>query len=76
MASSAGIASLTERQARSPLSRSVGGLTPSDAAGQSALTGPGSEPAMLIVPEADDLTVEVKLPPQNIDQLLLGRVQT
>src|ERR1700761_1106304 len=42
MASSAGIASLTERQARSPLSRSVGGLTPPDAAGRSALTGPGS----------------------------------
>jgi HlyD family secretion protein len=32
-----------------------------------------SEPAMLIVPEADDLTVEVKLPPQNIDQLVLGQ---
>lgn len=32
-----------------------------------------SEPAMLIVPEADDLTVEVKLPPQNIDQLMLGQ---
>ena len=32
-----------------------------------------SEPAMLIVPESDDLTVEVKLPPQNIDQLLVGQ---
>jgi HlyD family secretion protein len=32
-----------------------------------------SEPAMLIVPEADQLTVEVKLPPQNIDQLQLGQ---
>jgi HlyD family secretion protein len=32
-----------------------------------------SEPAMLIVPEADDLTVEVKLPPQSIDQLIVGQ---
>src|SRR5580692_8079127 len=32
-----------------------------------------SEPAMLIVPEADELTVEVKLPPQSIDQLVLGQ---
>jgi len=32
-----------------------------------------SEPAMLIVPEADELIVEVKLPPQNIDQLMLGQ---
>src|SRR5215475_2246132 len=32
-----------------------------------------SEPAMLIVPEADELTVEVKLPPQNIDQLIVGQ---
>jgi len=32
-----------------------------------------SEPAMLIVPEADELTVEVKLPPQNIDQLVVGQ---
>ena len=32
-----------------------------------------SEPAMLIVPEADDLIVEVKLPPQNIDQLMVGQ---
>src|SRR5215471_6142782 len=32
-----------------------------------------SEPAMLIVPESDDLTVEVKLPPQQIDQLSLGQ---
>jgi len=32
-----------------------------------------SEPTMLIVPESDDLTVEVKLPPQQIDQLALGQ---
>jgi len=32
-----------------------------------------SEPTMLIVPEADDLIVEVKLPPQSIDQLALGQ---
>ena len=32
-----------------------------------------SEPVMLIVPEADDLTVEVKLPPHDIDQLLVGQ---
>jgi HlyD family secretion protein len=32
-----------------------------------------SEPAMLIVPEADQLTVEVKLSPQNIDQLQIGQ---
>jgi len=32
-----------------------------------------SEPAMLIVPEADDLIVEVKLPPQSIDQLKVGQ---
>ncbi len=32
-----------------------------------------SEPAMLIVPEADELTVEVKLAPQNIDQLMVGQ---
>jgi HlyD family secretion protein len=32
-----------------------------------------SEPAMLIVPEKDDLIVEVKLPPQNIDQLMIGQ---
>jgi len=32
-----------------------------------------SEPLMLIVPEADELTVEVKLPPQNIDQLSGGQ---
>jgi HlyD family secretion protein len=32
-----------------------------------------SEPAMLIVPESDELTVEVKLPPQNIDQLVVGQ---
>jgi HlyD family secretion protein len=32
-----------------------------------------SEPAMLIVPEADQLTVEVKLPPQNIDQVQIGQ---
>src|SRR5215470_6825836 len=32
-----------------------------------------SEPVMLIVPEMDELTVEVKLPPQNIDQLSIGQ---
>jgi len=32
-----------------------------------------SEPAMLIVPEADELSVEVKLPPQNVDQLQVGQ---
>ncbi|MFL6929921.1 MAG: HlyD family type I secretion periplasmic adaptor subunit [Xanthobacteraceae bacterium] len=32
-----------------------------------------SEPLMLIVPQADELTVEVKLPPQNIDQLSGGQ---
>ena len=32
-----------------------------------------SEPAMLIVPESDELTVEVKMPPQNIDQLAVGQ---
>jgi HlyD family secretion protein len=32
-----------------------------------------SEPAMLIVPEGDQLIVEVKLPPQNIDQLKIGQ---
>jgi HlyD family secretion protein len=32
-----------------------------------------SEPAMLIVPESDDLTVEVKLPPQSIDQVQVGQ---
>jgi len=32
-----------------------------------------SEPAMLIVPEADELSVEVKLPPQNIDQVRVGQ---
>src|SRR5215468_9546618 len=32
-----------------------------------------SEPTMLIVPERDDLIVEVKLPPQNIDQLVVGQ---
>jgi HlyD family secretion protein len=32
-----------------------------------------SEPLMLIVPEADELTVEAKLPPQNIDQLSVGQ---
>jgi HlyD family secretion protein len=36
----------------------------------------GSEPLMLIVPESDELTVEVRLPPQNIDQLALGRLAT
>jgi HlyD family secretion protein len=32
-----------------------------------------SEPAMLIVPDADELIVEVKLAPQNVDQLLVGQ---
>lgn len=32
-----------------------------------------SEPIMLIVPLADELTVEAKIPPQNIDQLSLGQ---
>jgi len=32
-----------------------------------------SEPLMLIVPEGDDLTVEVKLSPQNIDQVSVGQ---
>jgi len=32
-----------------------------------------SEPLMLIVPEADELTVEAKLPPQSIDQLSVGQ---
>ena len=32
-----------------------------------------SEPAMLIVPESDELTVEVKMSPQNIDQLAVGQ---
>lgn len=31
---------------------------------------------MLIVPEADDLTVEARVPPQNIDQLILGQAAT
>src|SRR5262249_33931232 len=31
------------------------------------------EPLMLIVPEADELTVEAKLPPQSIDQLSIGQ---
>jgi HlyD family secretion protein len=35
-----------------------------------------SEPLMLVVPEADDLTVEVKLPPQNIDQVAVGEWAT
>jgi HlyD family secretion protein len=32
-----------------------------------------SDPIMLIVPEADHLTVEAKVAPQDIDQLLLGQ---
>jgi len=32
-----------------------------------------SDPLMLIVPEKDELTVEVKLPPQNIDQVSVGQ---
>jgi HlyD family secretion protein len=34
---------------------------------------PQGEPIMLIVPEADALTVEVKVAPQDIDQLRLGQ---
>jgi len=34
------------------------------------------EPIMLIVPENDALTVEVKLPPQNVDQLSVGQHAT
>lgn len=32
-----------------------------------------SDPIMLVVPEADNLTVEAKVVPQDIDQLLLGQ---
>ena len=32
-----------------------------------------SEPAMLIVPSADQLAVEVKIQPQDIDNVRLGR---
>ena len=32
-----------------------------------------SEPLMLIVPDADQLTAEVKIQPQDIDQLRLGQ---
>jgi HlyD family secretion protein len=35
-----------------------------------------SEPLMLIVPESDELTDEVRLPPQNIDQVTIGRPAT
>jgi HlyD family secretion protein len=35
-----------------------------------------SEPVMLIVPESEELTVEVKLPPQDIDQVTIGRPAT
>ena len=35
-----------------------------------------SEPLMLIVPESDELIVEVRLPPQNIDQVTIGRPAT
>jgi HlyD family secretion protein len=34
---------------------------------------PEGEPIMLIVPEADKLTVEVKIAPQDIDQVRLGQ---
>ena len=34
------------------------------------------DPIMLIVPDADALTVEVKIAPQDIDQLYLGQVAT
>jgi HlyD family secretion protein len=36
------------------------------------VAAPG-EPLMLIVPEGDDLTVEVKIPPQDIDQVAVGQ---
>jgi HlyD family secretion protein len=36
------------------------------------VAAPG-EPLMLIVPEGDDLTVEVKVPPQDIDQVAVGQ---
>ena len=35
-----------------------------------------SEPLMLVVPETDQLTVEAKLPPQNIDQVAIGQRAT
>lgn len=35
--------------------------------------GAGAEPIMLIVPEADKLTVEAKVAPQDIDQVRLGQ---
>jgi HlyD family secretion protein len=35
-----------------------------------------SEPLMLVVPEADRLTVEAKLPPQNVDQVSIGQRAT
>src|SRR5262245_8341317 len=35
-----------------------------------------SEPLMLIVPETDQLAVEAKLPPQNIDQVAIGQRAT
>ena len=31
------------------------------------------EPLMFIVPERDELTVEVRIPPQDIDQLRIGQ---
>lgn len=34
---------------------------------------PNSEPVMLIVPAADQLTVEAKIQPQDIDQLYAGQ---
>jgi HlyD family secretion protein len=34
------------------------------------------DPIMLIVPDADILMVEVKIPPQDIDQLYLGQIAT
>jgi HlyD family secretion protein len=33
----------------------------------------GGDPLMLIVPEADDLAIEVKIQPQDIDQLKIGQ---
>ena len=33
----------------------------------------GGDPLMLIVPEADDLSIEVKIQPQDIDQMRIGQ---
>src|SRR4029434_3264134 len=37
---------------------------------------PRGEPIMLIVPEQDELTVEARIPPQEIDQLRVGQSAT